>query len=80
VAASAPLLYVDAAALAAALALDWGAPGIYNIAEPSRVVAVEKARRVLGWDPGFRLSDSPAATCGTLGIETPETWREPGRR
>jgi hypothetical protein len=26
----------------------------YNIAEPSRSVSVEKARRELGWDPDFR--------------------------
>ena len=58
VAAGAPPLHVDAAALAAALAIDRGAPGIYNIAEPSRSVSVVKAQRELGWDPGFRLQDS----------------------
>jgi nucleoside-diphosphate-sugar epimerase len=62
VAAGTPPLHVDAAALAAALAIDRGAPGIYNIAEPSRVVAVAKARRELGWEPGFRMPDSAAAT------------------
>jgi nucleoside-diphosphate-sugar epimerase len=46
-----------AAALAAALAVDWGAPGIYNIAEPSASVSVEKAQRELGWDPYFRLEE-----------------------
>jgi nucleoside-diphosphate-sugar epimerase len=54
VAAGSPPLHVDAAALAAALAIDRGAPGVYNIAEPSRSVSVEKARRELGWDPDFR--------------------------
>jgi nucleoside-diphosphate-sugar epimerase len=54
VAAGSPPLHVDAAALAAALALDRGRPGVYNIAEPSQSVSVEKARRELGWDPGFR--------------------------
>jgi nucleoside-diphosphate-sugar epimerase len=47
-------LHVDAAALAAALAIDRGASGIYNIAEPLQSVSVEKARRELGWDPDFR--------------------------
>jgi nucleoside-diphosphate-sugar epimerase len=60
VAAGAPPLHVDAAALAAVLAIDRGAPGIYNIAEPSRFVSVEKARRELGWDPGFRLQANSA--------------------
>jgi nucleoside-diphosphate-sugar epimerase len=61
VAAGAPPLHVDAAALAAVLAIDRGAPGIYNIAEPSRAVSVAKAQRELGWDPGFRLQDSMAS-------------------
>jgi len=62
VAAGSPPLHVDAAALAAWLALDRGAPGIYNVAEPSRSVSIEKARRELGWDPGFRLQNSTAST------------------
>jgi nucleoside-diphosphate-sugar epimerase len=61
VAAGSPSLHVDAAALAASLALDRGAPGIYNIAEPSGPVLVQKAQRELGWDPGFRSHDSPAS-------------------
>jgi nucleoside-diphosphate-sugar epimerase len=48
-------LHVDAAAYAALLAIDHGAPGIYNIAQPNRQVATEKARTVLGWTPDFRL-------------------------
>lgn len=58
VAAGSPPLHVDAAALAAALAIDRGVPGIYNIAEPSRSVSVAKARRELGWNPAFRAEQS----------------------
>jgi nucleoside-diphosphate-sugar epimerase len=58
VAAGSPPLHVDAAAQAAVLAIDRGAPGVYNIAEPSASVSVAKARRELGWDPGFRASES----------------------
>ena len=58
VAAGAPPLHVDAAALAAALAIDRGAPGIYNIAEPSPLISVAKARRELGWNPDFRVRES----------------------
>ena len=56
VAAGAPPLHVDAAALAAALAIERGAPGIYNIAQPSSLISVDKARRELGWDPDFRVA------------------------
>ena len=49
-----PGVHVDAAAHAAVLAIDRGAPGVYNVAEPSAQVAVEKARRELGWDPYLR--------------------------
>ena len=48
-------LHVDAAAHAALLALTRGAPGIYNIAEDDGTVAIEKARRELGFDPDFRI-------------------------
>jgi len=51
---SAPL-HVDAAAQAALLAIERGTAGIFNIAEDSGFVSVEKARRELGWDPGFRF-------------------------
>ena len=51
---SAPL-HVDAAAYAALLALDKGAPGIFNIAEPNRYVATDKAGQELGWRADFRL-------------------------
>ncbi len=42
-------LHVDAAARAALLAVDRGARGIYNIAEPNPHVSCEKARLELGW-------------------------------
>jgi nucleoside-diphosphate-sugar epimerase len=51
---SAPL-HVDAAAYAALLAVDKGAPGIFNIAESNELVATEKARTELGWRADFRL-------------------------
>jgi nucleoside-diphosphate-sugar epimerase len=49
-----PGVHVDAAAQAALLAVERGRPGPYNVADPSPVVAIEKARRELGWDPQFR--------------------------
>jgi nucleoside-diphosphate-sugar epimerase len=51
---SAPL-HVDAAAQAALLAIEGAKPGIFNIAEDTGYVSIAKARRELGWDPGFRL-------------------------
>lgn len=51
--ASAPV-HVEAAAWAAALAVDRGAPGIYNVAEDDGYVSIEHARRDLGWDPALR--------------------------
>jgi nucleoside-diphosphate-sugar epimerase len=50
-------VHVDAAAQAALLAIDRGDPGIYNIAEDDGAVAIDKARRNLGFDPSFRLSN-----------------------
>jgi len=55
-----PAVHVDAAAQAAMLAIARGAPGIYNIAEDDGSVSIARARRELGWDPGFRLNDSTA--------------------
>jgi nucleoside-diphosphate-sugar epimerase len=49
-------VHVDAAAHAALLAIERGAPSIYNIAEDDGAVAIDKARRELGFDPDFRLS------------------------
>jgi nucleoside-diphosphate-sugar epimerase len=48
-------LHVDAAAYAAFLAMDRGAAGVFNIAEPNPQVATEKARAELGWRADFRL-------------------------
>jgi nucleoside-diphosphate-sugar epimerase len=53
--AEAPSLHVDAAAVAALLAIEKAHPGIYNIAEPSGYLSIEKAQRELGFDPSFRL-------------------------
>jgi len=49
-----PPVHVDAAAQAAFLALTRGA-GIYNIADEDGTVSIDKARKELGFDPGFRL-------------------------
>ncbi len=54
--AGSPGVHVDAAAHAAVLAIERGAPGAYNVAEPSPYATTEKARRELGWDPSFRLT------------------------
>lgn len=48
-------LHVDAAAHAALLALDRGHAGLYNIAEDDGYASIAKARRELGFDPGFRI-------------------------
>ncbi|MBZ9922397.1 NAD(P)-dependent oxidoreductase [Mesorhizobium sp. BR1-1-7] len=48
-------LHVDAAAYAALLALDKGAPGIFNVAEPNEAVSTRKAVEELGWRADFRL-------------------------
>ncbi|MFL6799254.1 MAG: NAD-dependent epimerase/dehydratase family protein [Xanthobacteraceae bacterium] len=50
-----PSLHIDAAAQAALLALSCGLPGIYNIADDDGIVAIDKARRDLGFDPEFRI-------------------------
>jgi nucleoside-diphosphate-sugar epimerase len=54
--AEAPALHVDAAAWAAVLAIEKARRGIYNIAEPSRYLSTEKARRELGFDASVRLN------------------------
>ena len=48
-------LTTDAAAHAALRAVTRGAPGIYNIAEDDGALSIEKAKRELGFDPGFRV-------------------------
>lgn len=47
-------VHIDAAASAAALAVDDGPPGIYNIVDDGPV-SNAKARKILGWTPEFRL-------------------------
>ncbi len=54
-----PSLHVDAAALAALLAIERAQPGIYNIADRGNMVSIEKSRGQLGWDPAFRFEDLP---------------------
>lgn len=49
-------VHVDAAAWAAALAIDRGGPGIYNVVDDGGTAANAKARRELGWEPGFRVT------------------------
>jgi nucleoside-diphosphate-sugar epimerase len=51
-------VHVDAAAFAAALAVDTPHLGIFNIAEETGLVSAEKARRELGWDASFRLPNA----------------------
>lgn len=48
-------LHVDAAAYAALLAVERGAAGVYNVAEPNAYASTEKVRRELGWRDDFRL-------------------------
>lgn len=52
-------VHVDAAAHAALLAIATPHTGVFNIAEEKGLVSCERARRLLGWDPAFRLP-SPA--------------------
>jgi nucleoside-diphosphate-sugar epimerase len=47
-------VHIDAAAWAAALAIDHGTPGVYNIVDDGPV-SNAKARDVLGWSPELRL-------------------------
>lgn len=47
-------VHVDAAAHAAFLAVEKGR-GAYNIADDTGEAAIDKARRELRWEPGFRL-------------------------
>lgn len=51
-------LHVDAAAHAAFLAVERGAPGLYNIADAGGEVCIRKAMVALGWSPAFRLDPS----------------------
>jgi nucleoside-diphosphate-sugar epimerase len=51
-----PSLHIDAAAQAALRAVSRGVPGIYNVADDDGTVSIDKARRELDFDPGFRLA------------------------
>jgi nucleoside-diphosphate-sugar epimerase len=51
-----PCVHVDAAAQAAANALTRGEPGVYNVGEDDPSLSSEKAKRLLGFDPDFRLT------------------------
>ena len=59
-------LHVDAAAHAALLAIDRGKPGIFNVAEDDGFVSIARARRELGFDPGFRLEADRLPADGAL--------------
>jgi nucleoside-diphosphate-sugar epimerase len=48
-------VHVDAAAQAALLAIEAPHAGVFNIAEEKGLVSCERARRLLRWNPGFRL-------------------------
>lgn len=48
-------VHVDAAAKAAALAVQKGAPGLYNVAEADGAVTTDKAVRELGFSPDWRV-------------------------
>jgi nucleoside-diphosphate-sugar epimerase len=50
-----PCVNLDAAAQVAANALTRGEPGLYNIAEDDPTLSSEKAKRLIGFDPDFRL-------------------------
>ncbi len=50
-------IHVEAAACAAALAVDRGKPGLYNIAEEDGFLKIGKARKELGFDPAMRSID-----------------------
>lgn len=50
-------LHIEAAAVAALLALKRSNGGIYNIAEDEAEVSSEKAKRELGWSPSMRQGD-----------------------
>lgn len=48
-------VHVDAAARAAELSVEKGAPGIYNITDDNDVVSSEKAKRTLDWEQDWRI-------------------------
>jgi nucleoside-diphosphate-sugar epimerase len=52
-----PCVHIDAAAQAAANALTRGEPGIYNVGEDDPALSSEKAKRLLGFEADFRISN-----------------------
>jgi nucleoside-diphosphate-sugar epimerase len=53
-----PGVHVDAAARAALLSIDRAPAGsIFNVAEESAEISSEKAKKVLGWSPEFRIAE-----------------------
>jgi nucleoside-diphosphate-sugar epimerase len=52
---SPPAAHIDAAAYAALLAIDHGAPGAFNIADPDDEVSTGEATVGLGWRADFRM-------------------------
>lgn len=50
-------VHVEAAAAAAALALQYSKGGVFNVSDDSPQVSNAKAKRELGWDPSARLPD-----------------------
>jgi nucleoside-diphosphate-sugar epimerase len=48
-------VHVDAAAWAAAFAVEHGEPGVYNVVDDGDPVSNEKARSELGWRPDLRV-------------------------
>jgi nucleoside-diphosphate-sugar epimerase len=64
-------VHVDAAAYAVFLAIKYGAPGVYNIAEQDASVTSAKARNKLLWSPTYRVQVEPLARKpghGSLGL------------
>ena len=55
-------VHVDAAAHAALLAVDRDVVGAYNVVEPNDVVNAAKAKRELGWDCAFRVTQCDVTT------------------
>lgn len=52
---SSPAVHVDAAAYAALLTIDHGAPGAFNVTDPDEEVSTDKATAALGWSAAFRM-------------------------
>ena len=51
-------LHVDAAADAARRAINRGEAGVYNVAEEDGTVSSDKAVKILGWRPDFRIDNA----------------------